>query len=211
MEFPTIMNWTSPFPILGLLGCIFHLIQILKATSVSKQWRTWSDATFYSVTSDLVLHCLPMSHKKDTRLTVNPFTHFLLYQLFSIEVKVYKVLTKLGLLSVWLSMQVHRSHGGNNMFWLVRKLVFYYAVIFLPAHPASFTHNLIILSLGCKVFISVSPRMQRYCRLVLGSYRQVWVKFKDFSRTSKSLSNSFQGLYVNENTDLSVKSLLQKC
>ena len=31
-----------------------------------------------------------------------------------------------------------------------------------------------------------------------GSYRQVWVKFKDFSRTFKSLSNSFQGLKVNE-------------
>ena len=34
-------------------------------------------------------------------------------------------------------------------------------------------------------------------------------KFKDFSKTSKSLSNSFQGLNVDENTDLSVKSLLQ--
>ena len=31
------------------------------------------------------------------------------------------------------------------------------AVILLPAHPASFAH---ILSLGYKVFISVSPRMQ---------------------------------------------------
>ena len=36
-------------------------------------------------------------------------------------------------------------------------------------------------------------------------------KFKDFSSTSKSLYNSFQGLNVNESTDLSVKSLLQKC
>ena len=44
-----------------------------------------------------------------------------------------------------------------------------------------------------------------------GSYRQVGVKFMDFSRTSKCLSNSFQGLNVNENTDLSVKSLLHKC
>ena len=31
-----------------------------------------------------------------------------------------------------------------------------------------------------------------------GSYRQVWVIFKDFSKTSKSLSNSSQGLKVNE-------------
>ena len=47
--------------------------------------------------------------------------------------------------------------------------------------------------------------------IIQGSYRQVWVKFKDFSRTSKSLFNNFQGLNVNENTGLSVKSLLQKC
>ena len=31
-----------------------------------------------------------------------------------------------------------------------------------------------------------------------GSYRQVLVKFKEFSSTSKRLSNSFQGLKVNE-------------
>ena len=37
MEFPTIINWTGPFP--GLLGGIFHFIQILKEHSVSKQWR----------------------------------------------------------------------------------------------------------------------------------------------------------------------------
>ena len=47
--------------------------------------------------------------------------------------------------------------------------------------------------------------------LTQGSYRQVLVKFKDFSRPSKSLSNSFQGLNGNENTDLRVESLLQKC
>ena len=35
--------------------------------------------------------------------------------------------------------------------------------------------------------------------------------FKDFSKTSKTLSNSFQGLKLMENTDLSVKILLQKC
>ena len=30
MEFPTDINWTSPFPILGLLGGIFHLYLNLK-------------------------------------------------------------------------------------------------------------------------------------------------------------------------------------
>ena len=40
----------------------------------------------------------------------------------------------------------------------------YDTVILLPAHPASFTHN---VSLVCKVFISASPRMQWYCKLVM--------------------------------------------
>ena len=44
-----------------------------------------------------------------------------------------------------------------------------------------------------------------------GSIQAVEVKFKDFSRTSKSLSNNFQGPKVNKkNTDLSVKIHLQK-
>ena len=44
----------------------FIFIQNLKETSVCKQWNTWSDAAF--VVSDLALHCLSMSHKKDSRL-----------------------------------------------------------------------------------------------------------------------------------------------
>ena len=44
----------------------FIFIQILEYTSVSKQWRP--DQTPRFVSSDLVLHCLPMSHEKDARL-----------------------------------------------------------------------------------------------------------------------------------------------
>ena len=43
-----------------------------------------------------------------------------------------------------------------------------------------------------------------------GLYRQVWVKFKDYSRTSKSLS-VFRDLKLMKDTDLVVKSQLQKC
>ena len=50
------------------------------------------------------------------------------------------------------------------MMMMTTKIMMMTQVIFLPAHPASFTH---ILSLGCKVFISVSTRMQWYCRLVM--------------------------------------------
>ena len=52
MYFPIFINWTSPFPIVWVLGGIFFIvIQILKGTSVSKQWRTWSDAMFCDVWS----------------------------------------------------------------------------------------------------------------------------------------------------------------
>ena len=40
MEFPTFINWNSPFPFYRSLGCIFNFVQILKAHSVSKQCRT---------------------------------------------------------------------------------------------------------------------------------------------------------------------------
>ena len=38
--FPILINWASPFPILGLLGGNFNFIQFFKETSVSKQRRT---------------------------------------------------------------------------------------------------------------------------------------------------------------------------
>ena len=41
----------------------FIFIQILKEPFVCKQWRP--DQTPRFAASDLVLHCLPMSHKKD--------------------------------------------------------------------------------------------------------------------------------------------------
>ena len=48
MYFPITINWTSPFPILWLLGDIFHFYSYFKETSVGKQWRTWSDAALSS-------------------------------------------------------------------------------------------------------------------------------------------------------------------
>ena len=54
--------------------------------------------------------------------------------------------------------------------------------------------------------------------LIQGSYRQVRVKSKDFSRTSKILENRAsptvfidKDLKLMKNSDLSVKILLQKC
>ena len=67
MEFPTDINWTSPFPILGLLSSIFSfLFKILKILLFANSGEP--DQTPHFVASDLVLHLLPMSHKKDARL-----------------------------------------------------------------------------------------------------------------------------------------------
>ena len=85
MEFPTVMNWTSPFPILGLLGGIFHFYSNLIEHSVSKQWRTWSDAAFCGVWSRF--HCLPMSHKRDARLIWYILSRLFIAALWSPEVK----------------------------------------------------------------------------------------------------------------------------
>ena len=43
----------------------FICSQVLMENYASKQWRP--DQTPHSVVSDLGLHCLPMSHKKDAR------------------------------------------------------------------------------------------------------------------------------------------------
>ena len=67
MEFPTFINWTNPIQILGLLGSKFQFHSnfkkvILQANSAEP------DQTPRSAASDMVLHCLSMSHKKDARL-----------------------------------------------------------------------------------------------------------------------------------------------
>ena len=56
MEFLTTINWSSTFPILGVLGGIFHFFsQILMEDSVSKQWSTWSDTALCGVWSGSAL------------------------------------------------------------------------------------------------------------------------------------------------------------
>ena len=57
MEIPTVIYLSNPFPFLGLLGGIFHLYSNFE--------RNFSKQT---AASDLVLHCLPISQKKDAWL-----------------------------------------------------------------------------------------------------------------------------------------------
>ena len=60
LNFPTHISRTSLFPTLGVLGAIFQFC--------SNSYRTLCEQTVETVASDLSLHCLPMSHKKDDRL-----------------------------------------------------------------------------------------------------------------------------------------------
>ena len=66
MDSPTLISRTIPFPILGVSGGIFHLYQILIDRTVSKLGDPLQIP--HKVVSDLGLHCLPMSPKKDARL-----------------------------------------------------------------------------------------------------------------------------------------------
>ena len=63
MDMPTISSKTSTFPILGVLGGIFFFFPNFNRTFCKQD----PDHTAY-VVSDLGLHCLPMSHKKDARI-----------------------------------------------------------------------------------------------------------------------------------------------
>ena len=57
----------SPFPILGLMGVFFHFYSNFKR-NFCKQNSEEPDQTPHFAASDLVLHFLHMSHKKDARL-----------------------------------------------------------------------------------------------------------------------------------------------
>ena len=70
MEFPILINWTSPFPFKGLLGGIFRFYSNFKR-NFCKQNSGEPDQRPHFAESDLVLHCLPMSHKKDARLKLD--------------------------------------------------------------------------------------------------------------------------------------------
>ena len=60
MEFPTVINWNSPFLFKEMLGGIFYFADYANYAANSGD----PDQTQHSVVSDLGLHYLPMSHKK---------------------------------------------------------------------------------------------------------------------------------------------------
>ena len=66
MEFPTLVSWTSSFPLKAFWVVFFILVKFklnfLQANNVDP------DQTPHKAASDLDLHCLPLSHKKDAML-----------------------------------------------------------------------------------------------------------------------------------------------
>ena len=66
IDFSISINLTSSFPILGLLGGIFHFHSNLKRTFGANSGDP--DQRPHYLASDLGLRCLPMFHKKDAKL-----------------------------------------------------------------------------------------------------------------------------------------------
>ena len=60
MDSSILISWTSPFPILGVSGVLFHFYSISNSEDPDQKPR--------SAPSDLDLHYLPMSQKWDARL-----------------------------------------------------------------------------------------------------------------------------------------------
>ena len=65
MDTSILINWTSPFPVLGLSDALLHFYFILNRNSCKHTMKTQAPR---SAAYDLGLHCLPMSQKWDARL-----------------------------------------------------------------------------------------------------------------------------------------------
>ena len=78
MEFPDVIIWTILFPLNGRFVVFFIFIQILieKADTNSGE----PDQTPQNAASDLGLHCLHTSHKKDARLIWVKWSHFTIFR-----------------------------------------------------------------------------------------------------------------------------------
>ena len=64
MDFPILINWTSPFFITGAPGVLFHLFYSIPYRYSSED----PDQTPRFAASDLGLHCLPLSKKWNAKL-----------------------------------------------------------------------------------------------------------------------------------------------
>ena len=68
MNFPISIDRSSQFQILGVFSGIFHFYSNAHTIFCKQTVETLIRRRFLSSAADLGLHCLHMSHKKDTRL-----------------------------------------------------------------------------------------------------------------------------------------------
>ena len=67
MDFPIVINWTSPFSFFGALGVFLNFLFHFSMKIISAN-RIAPDGMPRFAASHLGLFCVPMSHKKDGRL-----------------------------------------------------------------------------------------------------------------------------------------------
>ena len=73
MGFPALSIGRIQFEFTGCWVVIYNFSQILKVHSVREQCKPDRTSRFVaSATSDMVLNCLPSSHKMDTKYLSNP-------------------------------------------------------------------------------------------------------------------------------------------
>ena len=66
MEFPALINWMNQFQVQEMLGSTFQFQSSFKCAFCEQTVQ--NQIRHGSAMSDLVLHCFPVSHKKDTGL-----------------------------------------------------------------------------------------------------------------------------------------------
>ena len=76
MEFPNIINGTSPFPYQGFLGGIFHFFKFQYAVLWANSENP--DQSPHFVASDLGLHCMPLNCPTKRTLGINGLRNSLL-------------------------------------------------------------------------------------------------------------------------------------
>ena len=83
MDPSILINWTSPFPNLRVSGVLFFFLFYFKQMFLLANSQD-PDQTLCSAASDLGLHCLPMSRKRNTRLIwVNNMADSFIHILFN--------------------------------------------------------------------------------------------------------------------------------
>ena len=110
MYFPTLISWTGPFLILGLLSGIFHFYSHFKRHFCKQTVKTL-----------IVLHWLLMSHKKDDRLICVKSVDFrqivrlsrqLIYSHYFYDLSTFEGMRKANFMHLLIDMVIENRYIG---------------------------------------------------------------------------------------------------